>query len=80
MIINYEDWVTKYSDNFVRVRIDDEYADKIEKEAQEAQKECDRVFSHTGITAGTSLEVGRVLNSNKNVSENKLLDIWKKKK
>ena len=58
----------------------DEYADKIEKEAQKAQKEWNRVFSHTGITAGTSLEVGRVLNSNNNVSENKLLDAMEKKK
>ena len=62
------------------IKIVDEYADKIEKEAQEAQKEWGRVSSHPGITAGTSLEVGRVLNSNNNVSENKLLDAMEKKK
>ena len=58
----------------------DEYADKIEKEAQKAQKEWNRVFSHTGITAGTGRRVEFVLNSNKNATINKSLDIMEKKK
>ena len=58
----------------------DEYVDKIKKEAQKAQKEWDRVFSHPGITADTGRRVVSFLNSNNNVSENKLLDIKEKKK
>ena len=58
----------------------DEYADKIEKEAQKAQKKWDRVFSHPGITADTGRRLVSFLNSNNNVSENKLLDAMKKKK
>jgi hypothetical protein len=58
----------------------DEYADKIEKEAQKAQKEWNRVFSHPGITADTGRRVVFILNSNKNATINKLPDVMEKKK
>lgn len=58
----------------------DEYVDKIEKEAQEAQKEWNRVVSHPGITADTGRRVEFILNSNKNATINKSLDIMGKKK
>jgi chemotaxis regulatin CheY-phosphate phosphatase CheZ len=57
----------------------DEYADKIEKEAQKAQKEWDRVFSHPGITADTGRRVVFILNSNKNATINKLPDVMEKR-
>ena len=58
----------------------DEYADKIEKEVRKVQKEWNRVFSHPGITADTGRRVEFVLNSNKNATINKSLDIMEKKK
>ena len=58
----------------------DEYVDKIEKEAQEAQKEWGRVSSHPGITADTGRRVEFILNSNKNATINKSLDIMGKRK
>ena len=58
----------------------DEYVDKIEKEAQEAQKEWNRVVSHPGITADTGRRVEFILNSNKNATINKSLDIMGKRK
>lgn len=58
----------------------DEYVNKIKKEGQNAQKEWDRVFSHPEITADTGRRVEFVLNSNKNATINKSLDIMEKKK
>ena len=58
----------------------DEYADKIEKEAQEAQKEWDRVTGTSVMMASTSLYLMRGLNSNNNASVNDWMDAMEKKK